>query len=342
MSDDALSVSAGRQLSRRGLFGLSTVAGGALVIGAGSRATAEDNVAPAGPADRVRRTRRVTLYAERVRGGFGYGLAPGAATVPGPTLAMYEGDRLEVTLVNRTDKRLSMHAHGVDYDVHSDGTPTNDGCVSPGARRTFIFRSHRASRRPDGTVRPGSAGYWHYHDHCMGSPHGTAGIQAGLYGALIVRRKGDPLPKRAPFVVVFLDATINGKVEPHTPTFVANEGDRVEWVVIGHMHAHHTFHLHGHRWADSRTGNIFEVNRELPVIDNKTIGPGDSFGFQVVAGEGVGPGAWMYHCHVQFHADGGMAGIFLVRDRDGQLPPGATDALARFRATQPTGHRHRG
>lgn len=71
------------------------------------------------------------------------------------------------------------------------------------------------------------------------------------------------------------------------------------------------------------------------VIDNKDLNPGSSFGFQVLAGEGVGPGAWMYHCHVQSHSDTGMAGIFLVRNADGSMPPGAQEAIHRFQ-----GHVH--
>ncbi len=66
------------------------------------------------------------------------------------------------------------------------------------------------------------------------------------------------------------------------------------------------------------------------VIDNKDLNPGSSFGFQVLAGEGVGPGVWMYHCHVQFHSDGGMVGLFLVRNADGSMPAGAEEAIHRF------------
>jgi hypothetical protein len=66
------------------------------------------------------------------------------------------------------------------------------------------------------------------------------------------------------------------------------------------------------------------------VIDTRDLNPGDSFGFQVKAGEKVGAGAWMYHCHVQFHSDGGMAGIFLVRNADGSMPDGAQEAIDRF------------
>jgi hypothetical protein len=77
------------------------------------------------------------------------------------------------------------------------------------------------------------------------------------------------------------------------------------------------------------------VSDPSPTIDNKDLNPGSSFGFQVLAGEGVGPGAWMYHCHVQNHSDGGMAGIFLVRNADGSMPPGAQEAIHRFQ-----GHTH--
>ena len=51
-----------------------------------------------------------------------------------------------------------------------------------------------------------------------------------------------------------LNLTINGRKAPRTPTFEANEGERVEFVVIGHGNFMHTFHLHGHRWVDGAVG----------------------------------------------------------------------------------------
>lgn len=287
--------------------------GGLLVAGVGPAVARGDQIeSVAFVSNDQLRVRRITLYAERVGDGFGYGLKPGEATIPGPTLEMYEGEQLEVTLVNTTKQRVSLHAHGVDYDVDSDGTPMNDGCVMPGEQRTYVWRAHPMARRPGGTIRSGTAGYWHYHDHCMGGEHGTAGIAAGLYGALIVRRRDDLLPARRPFVIVMQDMTINREMAPNTPTFKANVGERVEFVVIGHGNTHHTFHLHGHRWADTRTGYMTDPRSEVAMLDNRSVGPADSFGFQVIAGEGVGPGMWMYHCHVQFHADGGMSGMFEV------------------------------
>ena len=63
-----------------------------------------------------------------------------------------------------------------------------------------------------------------------------------------------------------------------------------------------------------------------------------SFGFQIIAGEGAGPGVWMYHCHVQTHSDGGMVGLFLVRNADGGMPAGAQDAIDRFKMHGHPGH----
>jgi FtsP/CotA-like multicopper oxidase with cupredoxin domain len=277
-------------------------------------------------------TRSISLFAEQLGPRrYGYGLTPGTASIPGPTIEMFEGECLAVTLVNDTDRRLSMHAHGVDYTVASDGTPLNKGCVRPGRARTFVFQAHPPAARPDESLEAGSAGYWHYHDHCMGGDHGTEGIRKGLFGAFVVRRPGDSEPDVPPFVVMMGPGmTIGLRKAPDTPVFEAAEGQRVEFVVIAHGDLFHTFHLHGHRWVDNRTGIPVGPDDPAQLIDNRTIGPADSFGFQVIAGEGVGPGAWMYHCHVQGHSDAGMTGLFVVTTPDGTLTQAAREALDRW------------
>ncbi len=276
------------------------------------------------------RLRQITIYAEPLPGGlFGYGLAPGQATIPGPLLEIYEGDTLEIELVNNTDQRLSIHPHGVDYEVSSDGTVMNKSVNEPGETRTYVWRTKTQHKAGGGFYVPGSAGYWHYHDHAMGTEHGTGGIAKGLYGGLIVRKKGDLLPDRQ-YTVVFNEMSINNKMAPDTPMFEANQGQRVEFLCVGHGNQSHTFHLHAHRWADTRTGLLNGDDDHTRVIDNKDLDPGSSFGFQVIAGEGVGPGVWMYHCHVQFHSDNGMVGLFLVRNPNGTMPAGAQDAIDHF------------
>jgi FtsP/CotA-like multicopper oxidase with cupredoxin domain len=307
-----------------GLFALALLAGSVPTV-AGPRVLAQPFQACDDP------TSSMSLYAENIgKNRIGYGLTPKTASIPGPTIVMTEGDCKHVTLVNDTKARLSMHAHGVAYSVASDGTRLNKGCVAPGRSRTYVFSAPGPTTRTDGTLDPGTAGYWHYHDHCLGTPHGTGGINKGLFGALIVRRAGDPVPDKPPFVVVFKGTTINLKKAPHTPVFQANEGERVEFVVIGHGELFHTFHLHGHRWVDNRTGLPTGAENDR-IIDNKTLGPADSFGFQVIAGEHVGPGAWMYHCHVQGHSDAGMSGIFMVKTPGGQVTEAARATMREWR-----------
>jgi FtsP/CotA-like multicopper oxidase with cupredoxin domain len=330
----------GGRLSRRSLMATGTLATSAIAAGVLS-ATAPSRAKPAQAAV-AGVTKKITVYAEQLPGGlYGYGLEEGKATVPGPILEMYEGDTLQITLVNKTDQRLSIHPHGVDYSTDSDGSPFNDSFNEPGQTRTYEWRSHEMVAAAGRRFRPGSAGYWHYHDHAMGTDHGTGGLARGLYGALIVRRRGDILPDKQ-YTVVFNDMMINNKVAPDTPMFEANLGQVTEWIAIGHGGTFHTFHLHAHRWADNRTGYLEGPSDPTQVVDNKDLNPGSSFGFQVVAGDSVGPGAWMYHCHVQFHSDGGMAGIFLVRNADGSMPPGAEEAIHRFQGHAHTAMNHEG
>jgi FtsP/CotA-like multicopper oxidase with cupredoxin domain len=310
----------GRRLFAKGAVAATGLTGAA-ALGTAVTATArEEEAAAARTAPAGGQIRRTTLYIERLPDGrMGYGLAPGKASVPGPLIELNEGDTLHLEVHNTLDVDASLHVHGVDYEVSSDGTALSGSRVEPGGTRTYTWRTHAPGRRADGTWRAGSAGYWHYHDHAVGTDHGTGGVRAGLYGPLIVRRKGDPLPDRT-CTVVFNDMNINN-LPPHGgPDFEATVGERVEFVVVTHGDFYHTFHLHGHRWADNRTGLLTGPEDPSAVIDDKIVGPGDSFGFQVIAGEGVGAGAWMYHCHVQNHSDMGMAGLFLVRRPDGTIP----------------------
>ena len=323
---------------QRGLHRRAMLAGAATAMLTPAAVAALGTSAVAAPEDEndasEGETHRITMYAEDLGDGqVGYGLAPGEATIPGPILEMYEGDTMEITLVNTTEQRLSIHPHGVLYDTESDGSPFNDSFNEPGQTRTYIWRTTTETSMGRRS-RPGSAGYWHYHDHALGGAHGSDGLIAGLYGALIVRRRGDVLPDRQ-FTMVFNGMLINNKTAPDTPMFEARLGETVEFICIGHGDLFHTFHLHAHRWANTRTGYHEGPSDSSEVIDNRDLNPGSSFGFQVVAGEGVGPGAWMYHCHVQFHSDGGMAGIFLIRNEDGSMPEGAQDAIDRF-------HQHEG
>ncbi|WP_326686747.1 multicopper oxidase domain-containing protein [Streptomyces sp. NBC_01795] len=312
----------------RRAFSRRLLASGAVAAVGGSALTAASQSSQAAPsaAAEPRRagkggaTRRIKMYAEKLADGqMGYGLEKGKATIPGPLIELIEGDTLHIEFENTMDVAASLHPHGVDYDIANDGTKMNNSHVEPGETRTYTWRTHAPGRSKDGSWRPGSAGYWHYHDHVVGTEHGTGGIRNGLYGPAIVRREGDILPDPdRQFTVVFNDMTTNNLKK--APDFKATVGDRIEIIMITHGEYYHTFHVHGHRWADNRTGLLQGPDDHSAVIDTKITGPADSFGFQLIAGEGVGAGAWMYHCHVQSHSDMGMAGLLLIAKPDGTVP----------------------
>ena len=310
-----------RGFNRRVLLGGAAVAT-SLSLAPESVGTAEAAAEPAKTAPAGGEVKRIKLYAEKLADGqMGYGYEKGKASIPGPLIELNEGDTIHIEFENTMDVAVSLHVHGLDYEITSDGTKQNKSDVEPGGTRTYTWRTHAPGRRKDGTWRAGSAGYWHYHDHVVGTEHGTGGLRKGLYGPVIVRRKGDILPD-ATHTIVFNDMLINNKPAHSGPNFEATVGDRVEFVVITHGEYYHTFHMHGHRWADNRTGMLASEDDPSRIIDTKITGPAESFGFQVIAGEDVGPGHWMYHCHVQSHSDMGMAGVFTVTREDGTVPGG--------------------
>jgi FtsP/CotA-like multicopper oxidase with cupredoxin domain len=314
-------------------------------------------VPPTTPTKCVTPNRSITLYAEELGGDvngisrLGYGLSPSTASTPGPLIELMEGDCVAITLVNDVSTAtlqrlrdegkwpadpelplgLSLHAHGVRYARLSDGTVHSHSYAPPGQSRTYVWYAAPRVATGGRVVSPGSAGYWWYHDHVGGTDHGTGGINAGLWGGIIVRRPSDPLPDRT-YVVGMggPSALINSHRLPESfacdqtgnvpgpDCFVATEGQRVEFLVIGipgpvSSEDMHEFHLHGHTWADNRTGLLSAPDDDVRVIDAKSVGPSESWGFQVIAGDDVGPGDWMLHCHIQGHADRGMVTFFRVQ-----------------------------
>ncbi|MFG3684848.1 multicopper oxidase domain-containing protein [Micromonospora sp. NPDC047740] len=324
------------------------------LVGAGGLAAAGTGMFAEKPEGCGKPDRSIQLYAvELPKDGtqirLGYGLTPQTASYPGPLMEMMEGECLAITLHNqvsaetlaalRTDPAhplgVSLHVHGVKYTQQSDGTVQSASYVPPGESRTYTWYAQPRNNR---TGAQGTAGYWWYHDHVVGGPHGTQGLSSGLFGGLVVRRPGDPKPDRT-YTVVFgdrqsinlrrgaaTDTCTEVNPQPGPSCLVARKGERVEFVVVGIGNDMHTFHLHGHSWADTRTGVISNNGQpfvdSIPIIDNKTLGPGDSFGVQVVAGDSVGPGHWMLHCHMQFHSDAGMSTMLHVLDENGNMPPG--------------------
>ncbi len=126
--------------------------------------------------------------------------------LPGPTLHLQPGDRLQVTLVNRLADPTNLHVHGLH--VSPEGQADNVLVAVPsGASRDYDYQL--PADHPPGV-------YW-YHPH----HHGMAAEQVfgGLYGAIIV---GDPpqgdrmVPVTRERVLVISDTSLDsaGRIRP--------------------------------------------------------------------------------------------------------------------------------
>ena len=225
----------------------------------------------------------------------------GGGAIPGPLIRARVGDTILVHFKNLDTLREephSMHFHGVHYAASSDGAFIPSGFSSRGAKvmpgQTFTYRLFAGLD---------SVGVWPYHDH---SPTMMESIAGGMYGAMSIYARKDPLPDRE-FVVYFEQTdgfmTIDGRAFlGNTPVYHARVGDRVQWDVLALGSDFHTFHVHGHRWR----------NPDGKPQDVQTLGPADSFRFRWVEDR---PGPWLYHCHVEDHMMRGMIGLYRVKRR---------------------------
>jgi manganese oxidase len=118
----------------------------------------------------------------------------------GPILRGAVGDTIKIIFKNNATHPYSMHPHGVFYEKHSEGADYNDntsgtdkedGCVAPGGTHTYVWQiPERAGPGP----RDPSSVFWLYHSHC----DELRDVSAGLFGGMIVTRKGMALADGSP------------------------------------------------------------------------------------------------------------------------------------------------
>jgi suppressor of ftsI len=162
-------------------------------------------------------TVEVNLTASVVR----LALRPGTPTeayayngsVPGPTLAVHEGDRVIVHFKNDLPEPTTIHWHGLHIPADMDGSPLRP--ITPGARYDYVF-----------TIKRGTAGTYWYHPH----PDVRSGYQIakGLFGGIIVRAKDDPLRAIPEKLLILSDNRFgaDGSVEfadPHSVEGIRDE-----------------------------------------------------------------------------------------------------------------------
>jgi manganese oxidase len=215
------------------------------------------------------------------------------ATIPGPTIILTEGDTVELTIYNDIpganagiahgiSSQVSVHVHGVHYEILSDGTlkvinQESDQGAGVGPADGYVqYYTYRWN------VAPGTAGTWPYHDHNFETHNGAE--HKGLYGALIVNPAGVSPDYAKEFVLFLTDDAFWGmeidkngmKQKKHgvNPDLIARKDSNVRFHLIALGTDIHEFTLKGYQWKDPGTDNL---------IDRIAIGPIEKHVFSVTA-----------------------------------------------------------
>lgn len=263
----------------------------------------------------------------------------------GPLIRGVVGDTIRVVFRNNADRPYSVHPHGVLYDKSSEGVPYNDGtsggdkaddAVPPGATHTYVWPvPARAGPGP----MDGSSVMWMYHSHV----DEVRDINTGLFGPMIITARGkaradgspidvdreivasfmqveeqdswlaatnltyrDSVPRLGPTpnpslpqtgYPWFVKFTINGFVHGSMPLdeLTFRKGERVRWYL---MSSTNDFDFHAPHWH----GNTVVINgmrTDVAQLAMMQMSTADMVPDNV--------GTWLFHCHVSFHNEEGMA-----------------------------------
>ena len=244
----------------------------------------------------------------------------------GPQIHAVEGDSVKVHFLNRADKPLSIHVHGLQYDEENEGADMkgSGAAVRPGS--VFTYHWEADSDAAPGPNDPSSI-VWLYHSHV----DAVTEVYDGLIGTIVVTKKGmerstdDPRPKDidkalTTLFLVFnengreiiengqtaayespeeeeegnLKHTINGFIFGNLQGLEVEQDDRVRWYLIGlgtevDMH---TAHWHGQ--------TVLNAGKRTDVVE---LLPGSMVTVDMIAKTS---GNWLYHCHVADHITAGM------------------------------------
>jgi hephaestin len=263
----------------------------------------------------------------------------------GPLIRATVDDTIRVVFRNNGPRPFSMHPHGVFYEKSSEGAPYADGTsgldkaddgVPPGGTHVYVWPvPDRAGPGP----MDGSSVLWMYHSHV----DEVRDINTGLFGPIIVTARGKARPDGSPidvdreiiasFMQVeendswlrsrnslsrdslrhlspmpnpsktqtiypwFVKFTINGFVHGSMPLdeVTMRKGERVRWYL---MSSTNDFDFHAPHWH----GNTVIVNGMRTDVTQLAM-------MQMVTADMVPDdvGTWLFHCHVSFHNEEGMA-----------------------------------
>ncbi len=271
--------------------------------------------------------------------------------VMGPVLRGMVGETLVVTFLNRCDRPLSMHPHGVKYDRDSEGAytlpkPGRGAAVGPQARFTYVW--HLDEQSGPMPSEPSSKG-WLYHSHVSADEE----TLLGLVGSIIVtdpmraRQDGTPNDVDRELATLFMifDESGLGEAEKEAAEYGDLEGNspfQKTWAESQQMIEQGArFSINGYIY-----GNLpgLEMN-EGERVRWYLYGLGSEDGFHTVHWHGMrvveegrrrtdlvellpasmkvadmtadNPGTWLFQCHVAEHMMNGMFAGMTVHPKEG-------------------------
>jgi len=264
----------------------------------------------------------------------------------GPLIRAEVGDVIKVVFKNNSRFICSMHPHGLAYERESEGAyyseaagvppdPTRKGnAVQKG--EVFTYTWTVPERAGPGPGDPSSI-LWMYHSHFNESRD----MNSGLFGPIIVSRKGSTKPDGTPkdvdreFVVAF--ATFEENTSGYFMQNIVHD-QQYSTETINDPNFVKTleyFTLNGFirgtlplltmkkgervRWymlANSNEDDVHAPHWHGHTVlfnamrtDTLNMGP---MGMMVADMLVDNPGTWLFHCHVNDHLDGGMYALFKV------------------------------
>ncbi len=258
----------------------------------------------------------------------------------GPVIRANVGDSVIVYFKNNTTINTSIHAHGLLYDVNSEGAVYNNGAISGASiapNGKYMYKYFAREGSGPGTNQ-GSSIVWLYHSHVAMD---ESDLYAGLMGAIIVSKKGmgddnaKPKDVDREFVTLFMvlnensssylaqnitaycpgftnpnpddfaesnkKHTINGMFMGNLPGLIMNKGERVRWYILALGNEVDLHTPHWHGNTVTFNGTNTDVLELLPAAMLTADMRPDNVG------------TWGFHCHVTDHMLAGMTALYKVQ-----------------------------
>jgi hephaestin len=231
----------------------------------------------------------------------------------GPLIRGVVGDTIRVVFRNNGNRPYSVHPHGVFYDKNAEGVPYNDGTsggdkaddgVAPGA--TYVYLWPVPERAGPGPM-DGSSVMWMYHSHV----DEVRDINTGLFGPMIITARAKARPDGSPtdvdreIVASFMqveeqDSWLEQENFRPSPDSLFKFGPK----------PNPSLRQEGYPWFVKFTINGF-VHGSMPLSDlNGMRTDVAQLAMMQMATADMVPdnvGTWLFHCHVSFHNEEGMA-----------------------------------